>query len=81
MDMSQEEVLKNLIEAERNFMWFNNNLKHLLKEYDEQFVAVEKEKIVAHGDDLNEVSKELRDKGFNPSQVFIQFVSKIKSIL
>ncbi|MFH1209680.1 MAG: DUF5678 domain-containing protein [archaeon] len=71
--------LLNKFEEDMNF--FNKNSKKLKEKYDEKFIAIKDNEIVAVGTIMEEVIKNLELKKIDPSGTFIQFISKTKIIL
>ncbi len=66
---------------ERELAWFGHHTKDLEAKYDEQFVAIKDEKVIAAGRNFEPLLKKIKQEGFDPADVLIEFVSKIKRIL
>ena len=53
---------KNLIKLLKNRDWLDENLKKVQEKYAEKWIAVADQKIQAHGDDPEEVKKNIKGK-------------------
>ena len=74
------QVLELLNSSENDLKWFSSHYNELKKKFDEKFVAVTNNKLVAEGDSFEEVLKKVTDKKLNPANVLIRFVSKNMSM-
>jgi len=60
--------------------FIDNNRESLVKEYDEQWVAVHETKVVAHGKKYEEVEREIQQKGLPIEEVVIKFLTSRKML-
>ncbi|HLD15759.1 MAG TPA: DUF5678 domain-containing protein [Candidatus Nanoarchaeia archaeon] len=79
--VKEEQVLQLLNESESALDWFAENIQELKKNFDGEFVAFNKGKVMAHNKDMGKLLDTLKKENVDPSKVVIQFVSKIKMIL
>lgn len=77
--MNQELMLLNEMDA--NLEWFKQHLSELKEGYNNLFVAIKDEKVIASKQDLKKLVTDLKAKNQNPAQVLIQFISKTPIIL
>ncbi|MEM3713316.1 MAG: DUF5678 domain-containing protein [Thermoproteota archaeon] len=71
-----EELVIALKDFEEDFQWFLKNREKLLYEYRDKWVVVYGKKVLDSDTDLSVLLERLKHKGFQPSQLLIQFVSK-----
>jgi hypothetical protein len=79
--MATESIVEMLVKGRRELAWFNANLKMLREKYDHCFVAFSNEKIIDSDANLDNLMKKLQNKGIEPANVLIEFISKAQSIL
>ncbi|MBS1266587.1 MAG: hypothetical protein MAG795_00554 [Candidatus Woesearchaeota archaeon] len=71
----------NMLEKmDNNLDWYERNLNTIKNRFNESFVAIKDESVVASSKNLNSLLKQLKQKKINPNEAFISFVSKIKTI-
>lgn len=70
-----QECSRHISEFERNQKWFRENFQRLLKKYREQFVAVFREKVIDHDEDLESLVKRVKEKTKGAKGIYIEFVS------
>ena len=75
------QTLQLINSIEKDLEWFSLNYKNLIKKFDEKFIAIKDENIVAEGDTFEEVINKIEAKNLDPTNVLVKFVSKIKRIL
>jgi hypothetical protein len=73
-----EEFKRRREEFSRDLAFIENNRGSLLKEYEEQWIAVYGSKVVAHGRDYSKVLFELEREGMPVGQIPIKFLSNRK---
>lgn len=79
--VNETQVLQLLNDSDSALDWFAKNIKTVKEKFDGQFIAFDNEKVIAHDKDLTNLLEKLKKDGKDPSQVVIQFVSKIKMVL
>ena len=79
--MESQAITQMIISGSRDLQWFDANLSRLKNEYNNNFIAFHKEKIIDADPNLENLIDKLKSKGVNLSEVLIKFVSKIKAIL
>ncbi|MEK6963426.1 MAG: DUF5678 domain-containing protein [Nanoarchaeota archaeon] len=62
-------------------LWMEKNIVFLKQKYDNEFIAVHTEDVLAHDADLDKLLQKVAKKGINPSEVLVEFVSKVPKIL
>ena len=70
-----------LLKSQNDLDWFGNNLSRFKQEYNNEFVAILNEEVVEHDSNIDRLLLKLKQKGFDPADLLIRFVSKIKFIL
>lgn len=65
-----------LREFSRDYEWFLKSRGGLLSKYANKWVAVEKKRVVDFDDELSPLLRRLRDKGFKPELLLIEFLSR-----
>ena len=70
-----QECSRHISEFERNQKWFRENFQRLLKKYREQFVAVFREKVIDHDEDLESLVKRVKERTKGAKGIYIEFVS------
>lgn len=71
--VSPVEIFK---QRSRDNKFITANHNSLVEKYNNRFIAVKEEKIVASGKDFEVVLEEVRKKGLNPSFTIIRFIFK-----
>ena len=66
---------------ENNIKWFKENQGRLEKEYDNNFIAVNEEKVVTYDKDLDKLLNKIEKLNLDASEMFIRFVSTTVIIL
>lgn len=77
--MDKELELKKNIGKEG--IWINSNYKEIQEKYDNKFVAVAKEHIVAAGKDFDNILNIVKSRRINPASVVIEFIPESETIL
>ena len=70
--LNEKEIIKKLNETERDYKWFIKNEKELRKKYQNKFVAILNEKIIAFSDKVEDLIRELKKK--KQADAIIEFV-------
>ena len=76
--MEEMIVLKTV---ERDNEWLERNFENVQKEYPNRFVAVFGSRVIAVGEDSDDVVKEVEGKGVDPATTLIQFIPEMGLIL
>lgn len=79
--MEQVNIVQLLHRSQLNLAWFGSHFAELIKSFDNQFVAIDDEKIIANDSDFDVLLNKLKGANIDPADVLIEFVSRIKSIL
>lgn len=74
-------ITEMLLQGHDDLDWFNSNLPRLLKRYNNRFIAFHNQQILESDPNLDRLMTKLKQKEIDTSNVFIKFVSRIKSIL
>ncbi len=75
MGLSWKDIYASLEKRERDRAWFSERINKLRQEYPQQFVAIDDGEVVAHSSDPDELTGELKQRGFSIGAVLIEFVS------
>jgi len=76
----EQDVLKLLDEGVQDTKWIAENKVMLKEKYDEQFIAVKNRKVMASGKNYDELLKGLVAQGISPTDVLVEFITKIVRI-
>ena len=79
--MSETEIIQMLKSGQEDLEWFDSNLKALISEFNNKFIAFSNKKVIESDNDLNELMAKLNEKGIDSSNIFVKFVSNVKYIL
>ena len=74
MQIGQELQLLN--DLENNGKWLNENYEKLQEEHPNEFVAIEKAKVIGSGKAVDKLVEELRSKKINVETILIEFVPR-----
>jgi hypothetical protein len=78
---AEETVLAILDEGIQDTKWIETNRAKLRKAYDEQFIAVKNQNVIASGKNYDELCEALSARKVSPHDVMIEFITKIVRIL
>lgn len=59
----------------KDSVWLKKNKKELRSKYNNRWIAVHEEKIVASGKDLSSFNRKLEKSGLNPEECVVSFLS------
>ena len=76
-----ETIVQMLISGQDDIIWFESNLSYLKSKYDNRFIAFHNKEVIESDTNLDNLLRKLHDKNVDTSNIFIKFISKIKSIL
>jgi len=76
-----DSITQMLVNGQDDLSWFESNLENLRLKYNNEFIAFHNKKILEHDSNLDSLMKKLESKNVNLSNIFIRFISKVKSIL
>jgi hypothetical protein len=65
-----------LREFGEDYEWFLKSRNRLLSKYASKWVAIHKKKVLDFDSELTSLLKRLRNKGFKPEQLLIEFLSR-----
>jgi len=63
-------------EFSEDYEWFLKSRNMLLSKYASKWVAIHKKKVLDFDNELTPLLKRLRNKGFKPEQLLIEFLSR-----
>ena len=75
------EAIQLLTNIERDQDWLIANLDYLKKNFDQKFIAIKQEKVIAVGTLMEDVIKTLTVQNLDPSETLIYFISKVAIVL
>ncbi|HLD19104.1 MAG TPA: DUF5678 domain-containing protein [Candidatus Nanoarchaeia archaeon] len=79
--MASKKIANLMDEFSEDIQWFTKNYPEILKEHNNQYVAIKNKKIVAANSDFQKVMSELEAMKIDSANTFVRFVSKVKMIL
>lgn len=79
--MENQTIVQMLVSGQSDLEWFNSNLSSLISKFNDQFIAFKNRTVMDYDSDLNRLMLKLKEKEIDTSNIFIRFVSKVKSIL
>lgn len=71
-----ENNLKVMEEFERNQKWFIDNFEDILKKYRGKFVAVWNQRVIDAEEDLEKLSKTVKEKTKGARSAYVRYVSE-----
>lgn len=83
MNELSEDIVLALTDFNADFQWLLRSREELLLKYEDKWVAIYDKKVLDSDENLTTLVKRLKDKGFQPEQILVQFLSKepIEAIL
>ncbi len=69
------------VKFEEDVLFLEKHKEEFRSKYPNKWIAVCGKKIVQIGDDLEQIAKELREKGINPGQAVIEFLATEETTL
>ena len=54
--------------------WLQKNYNELIKEFNLEFIAIRNHKVVAHGKEMNEFERELKQRNIDLLHVVVEFI-------
>ena len=79
--MNDGSIVQMLVSGRNDLMWFESNVNKLISKYNNQFIAFRNKEVIDSDSKLDNLLYKLKKKNIDTSDVFIKFVSKIKTIL
>jgi hypothetical protein len=70
--LDEKEAIEKLNETERDYKWFIKNEKELRRKYQNKFVAILNEEVIASSDKVEDLVRELKKKKLE--DVIIEFI-------
>ena len=77
----QDQVLELINRVESDLDWLDQNMPDLKKEYDQKFIAIKNKRVIAVGNFIEDVIKNLNLQNIDPSETLIYFISKLALVL
>lgn len=78
--MQDTQILQLLDTYDSTLEWFKENIGLLKEKYNNNFVAIENREVIAYDPKMEGLINKLKHLNKDASKIFIQFVSKIKTI-
>ena len=72
--MTEQELIKEFDELEIDSRFISNNSSEFSQKYARKFVAIKDKKIIAVGDNFENVLNEIKEKGIDASRVLIEYI-------
>jgi len=73
--MENSQILEKMNNFEEDSKWLHNNFDLLRKrKLSGQFVAIKNKEVIAQGEDINLVIKQVQEKGEDPSYILIEYI-------
>ena len=79
--MTEAQIIQMLTIGREDLAWFEANIETLKSKYNNKFIAFCGKEILSYDSDIESLLYKLRQKGIDTSNIFIKFVSRVKSIL
>jgi len=74
--MDTDQILEGLKDFSRDMDWIYENQDQLRKEYPNKYVAVMNLKVIDSDPDLQNLIRKLKEKGKNPGEIPIEYISE-----
>lgn len=78
--MKEEYIMQLLDKTDADLEWFSKNLHWLKEKYNDELIAFEEGKVIAHDKDMETLLNKVMAQGKRPNDIMIQFVSKRKRV-
>ena len=78
--MNNGNIIEMLVKGQRDLAWFEANINILKNKFNNKFIAFNNENIIDADSNLDNLIGKLKNKNIDMSNVFIKFVSKVKTI-
>lgn len=79
--MSETQIVQMLLRGQDDLSWFDSNLDSLKNKYNNKFIAFQSRKVIDFDSNLDSLMAKLKSKGTDTSNIFVKFVSKVKTLL
>ncbi len=79
--MTDVSAVQMLVSARRDLQWYEANREKLISKYNNKFIAFHDNAVIETDTNLESLMNRLKKRGIDTSTVFIEFISKVKSIL
>ena len=72
--MTEQQIISEFEALESDSNFISEKVAEFSQKYARKFVAIKDRQIIAVGDNFEILVEEVKQKGFNPSQVLIQYI-------
>jgi len=79
--MGNSQILQMLVSGQNDLQWFDSNLDKLIAKFNNKFIAFKNKRVIEFDSDLDELMLKLKKENIDTSNIFVKFVSRVKSIL
>ena len=79
--MSEAQIIQMLLSGQDDLNWFDSNLDTLKNKYNNKFIAFHDKKIIEFDSNLDNLMDNLKSKKIDTSNIFVKFVSRVKTLL
>lgn len=79
--MTDQIVVQMLVNGQNDLTWFESNLVSLKSKFNNKFIAFRNKEVIDSDPNLDNLINRLNNNNTDISNIFIEFVSKIKTIL
>lgn len=81
MQYAQADEVEILVRAKKDAEWISAHYEQLLQKYDNQFIAVREQEILAANSDVDELLVQLEKKGIQANELLVKFITKVAFVL
>ncbi|MDO8509247.1 MAG: DUF5678 domain-containing protein [Nanoarchaeota archaeon] len=79
--MSNDMILEEFKSLEAGSSFISAKIAEFSHKYQRKFIAVKEDELIEVGDNFEEVLKKVKEKGFNPSSVLIEYIPGKEEII
>ena len=76
MSGSDGKLMEELVEFNRDMDWISHNQEKIRRKHPNKYVAVMKRRIIDVDSELRTLIRRLREKGIDPGEIAIEFISE-----
>jgi len=79
--MTEQQILNEFKELEADSSFISEKSLEFSQKYARKFVAIKDKQVISVGENFEKIIEEVRQKGFDPSQVLVQYIPDKEEII
>lgn len=72
--MAEQELIKEFDELEIDSRFISNNCLEFSHKYAGKFIVIKNQQVIAIGDNFENVLKDIKERGIDPSRVLVEYI-------